>query len=163
MFYSFFQNLCSVNANTDEATQELKEWRHVIDMQKRLKDIFRAAQTNRSSQIEFGTLLSKYVTYYTNKNRKAATKILIIMISEETRTVKPYSWVVQAIPYRSLSNMDVEKMMDKVREEVLQNGGNVTARVSDGEHNSLRFMGKERPRCVLKVGPRRKQFHAEKT
>ena len=47
--------------------------------------------------------------------------------------------------------MAVEQLMDEVASVVVKNGGKVTARVSDGKQNSLRFMGKTRPRSVLKV------------
>ena len=120
-------------------------------MQDGLRQKSDLALTSRERRMEFGKLLCDYVKYLTNKTRVAATKILLITLSEESRTQKPYSWVIQAIPYKSISNVQVENFMKKVSAEVESHGGHVTARVSDGEHNSLRYVGQTRPRSILKV------------
>ena len=133
------------------AEQDLKEWAHVLDLQRQLNDEAGAALTSRNTRIKYADLLAEYIRYYTNKKRQAATKILVITLSEETRTRKPYTYIAQAIPFKTLSNMDTERLMDNVAQVVVENGGRVTGRVSDGEHNSLRLMGKNRPRSILKA------------
>ena len=143
--------MLKTNEEASVMEQDLKEWDHVIDLQKQLKDGAGAALTSRNTRIEYANLLSEYIRYYTHKKRKAATKVLVITLSEETRTRKPYTYIAQAIPFKTLTNMDTERLMDNVAKVVEENGGRVTGRVSDGEHNSLRLMGKTRPRNILKV------------
>lgn len=50
--------------------------------------------------------------------RTAATHVLVIMISPEERTRKPYALPVQCIPYTSLTDKQCRQLTDKVISEM---------------------------------------------
>ena len=131
--------------------QQLQEWNNVVLLQDEILALSKNAFESTKKRKLIAAALQNYIEYYTTKKRQPASKILVITIAEETRTKKPYSWVVQSLAIRSLSNMEVESFMDKIGKTIEDYGGNFTSRITDGEQNSLRSMGKQRPRSIMKV------------
>ena len=58
--------------------------------------------------------------------RTAATHVLVIMISPEERTRKPYALPVQCIPYASLTDNQCRQLTDKVITEMHKRGMKVS-------------------------------------
>ena len=54
----------------------------------------------------------------TAKNRKAASHLLVFMISDELRSKKPYAIRVRAVPYKELTDTDLGKLRDEIREQM---------------------------------------------
>ena len=52
------------------------------------------------------------------KERMAATHILVIMVSSEQRRLKPYAIAVQYIPYKYLRDQHIRDLVQKLRDHV---------------------------------------------
>ena len=50
--------------------------------------------------------------------RTPLSHILVIMISTETRTKKPYALPIQCIPYRSITDSEVQEVLNNVIREM---------------------------------------------
>lgn len=62
--------------------------------------------------------LREIVKGFYRYRRTPASHILVIMISTETRTKKPYALPIQCIPYRSLTDSEVQEVLNNVIREM---------------------------------------------
>ena len=62
--------------------------------------------------------LEEYAKGLAAKNRKAASHLLVFMISDEQRSKKPYAIPVRAIPYKELTDTGLRKLRDEIREQM---------------------------------------------
>lgn len=62
--------------------------------------------------------LRKFVKGITSHQRIAATHCLVIMISPEERSTKPYAIPIQCIPYKGLKDSEVRDIVNKVIKEM---------------------------------------------
>ena len=62
--------------------------------------------------------LEQYAKGLAAKNRKAASHLLVFMISDELRSKKPYAIPVRALPYKELTDMGLWKLRDEIRESM---------------------------------------------
>ena len=69
-----------------------------------------------SSLCESAREFAKRITKY---KRTAATHILVVMISPEQRSTKPYALPVQCIPYKSLKDSEARQIANNVVKEML--------------------------------------------
>lgn len=60
-----------------------------------------------------------FVKRITKYKRTAATHILVIMISPEERDSKPYALPIQCLTYKSLKDLEVRQIANKVVEEMV--------------------------------------------
>ena len=67
---------------------------------------------HRLSQVK--SLLQDIVKGFYRYCRTAATHVLVIMISTETRTKKPYALPIQCLPYRSLTDSEIWGLLNSV-------------------------------------------------
>lgn len=65
----------------------------------------------RQSTLGFVKRLIRY-------QRSAATHILVVLVSPEERSVKPYALTIQCIAYKSLKDGEVRKICDDVVKEM---------------------------------------------
>lgn len=82
-----------------------------------------AAQGTESQQMALlkGDM-KKLVSNIFKKKRRAATHILILMVSCETRKRKPYAVPVQYIPYKSLRDQYVRDLAKNLKAAMVQLG-----------------------------------------
>ena len=67
-------------------------------------------------------LACTFVKRVTKYKRVAATHILVLMISPEQRTSKPYALPVQCIAYKSLKDSEVRKIANELVKEMSLRG-----------------------------------------
>ena len=67
-------------------------------------------------------LACTFVKRVTKYKRVAATHVLVLMISPEQRTSKPYALAVQCIAYKSLKDSEVRKIANKLVKEMSLRG-----------------------------------------
>lgn len=113
--------------------------------------------------------LTEAVKLITKHQRIEATHIFVFMISSVTRNRKPYALPVQCLPIASLKDAQVRDLAniivaDMKRKQMKVAGSTVqcqesmfrlifeiTGFTTDGEFNSLRWRGNDRPLTVLQV------------
>lgn len=97
------------------------EMQSLIDLVQRDEDEIRASSTsNRLSQLK--RTLHMIVKGYFLYRRRAATHVLVVMISTEARRRKPYALPVQCIPYASLKDSEAREILNAVVKEMTQLG-----------------------------------------
>ena len=72
---------------------------------------------------QLAALKQRVITFVrgaTREKRTAATHVLVLMISPEGRSHKPYALPVQCIPYKGLSDAKVRVLANKVIQEMTQ-------------------------------------------
>ena len=57
-----------------------------------------------------------YLKNLFKKKRTAASHVLVIMVAEETRNMKPYALPVQYIPYHSIRDQQLRDVLYKLKE-----------------------------------------------
>ena len=95
----------------------------------------------------------------------------MLFISDERRSRKPYAIPVQYVTYNSIKDSEIRTLAEKLKAEMVRIGMQVVGKlttmscqsvlamcaitqlglVTDGEFNSLRTHGKDRPTSVLKI------------
>ena len=68
------------------------------------------------------SLLQSYLKDLFKKKRKPATDILVFLISESTRSRKPYAIPVECIPHAGLQDQEVRAIADKIKLEMTKIG-----------------------------------------
>ena len=81
---------------------------------------------HRLSQVK--SLLQDIVKGFYRYRRTAATHVLVIMISTETRTKKPYALPIQCLPYRGLTDSEIRVLLNSVIKEMALLGMKVAGR-----------------------------------
>lgn len=84
------------------------------------EDLVRANTPRRISDLK--DLLRLVVKGVFRYRRSAATHVLVVMISTETRSKKPYALPVQCIPYVSLKDGEAREILNTVIKEMVQKG-----------------------------------------
>lgn len=69
--------------------------------------------------------LMKYLRNLYKKKRKCATHVLVTMISDEKRNVKPYALPIRHIPYHSIRDQYVRDINQELKEEMVRLGLNL--------------------------------------
>lgn len=110
-----------------------------------------------------------FITGVTRHKRTPASHILVLMISSEERSKKPYALPIQCVPYKGLSDTKVRELANHVIHEMVKRGMKVAGKnlnvlilypvvnfyatgfTTDGEWNSLRSMGNTRPLSVFQI------------
>ena len=75
------------------------------------------------------------------KHPDAASHLLIFMVSDEPRNMKPCAIPVRVMPFHSLTNAKVEELRDGLKVAMIEKGFVVVDFVTDGEWNSIRTQG----------------------
>ncbi|XP_073247312.1 uncharacterized protein [Porites lutea] len=83
--------------------------------------------------------------------REAATHLMIFMVADERRDMKPYAIPVRALPFKSITDAKVRQLRDDLKLEMENLGMVVVGFVTDGEFNSLRTKGSQRPVSVIQL------------
>lgn len=83
--------------------------------------------------------------------RTAATHVLVIMISTEARSKKPYALPVQCIPYTSLKDNELRGILNVVIKQMVDLGMKVAGECTNGEWNTLWCRGNTRPLSILQI------------
>ena len=68
--------------------------------------------------------LSQYTKDVFSKKREAATHLMIFMVADERRDMKPYAIPVRALPFKSTTDAKVRQLRDELRLE-MENLGTV--------------------------------------
>ena len=68
------------------------------------------------------SLLQSYLKDLLKKKHKPATDILVFLISESTRSRKPYAISVQCIPHAGLQDQDIRAIADRIKLEMTKIG-----------------------------------------
>lgn len=79
-----------------------------------------------------------FLGVYTHK-RKAATHILVVMISHEQCNVKPYALPVQLIAYCGMTKVALRKVVNNVIQEMTNIGMNVQGKVYINLYNLYNY------------------------
>ena len=95
--------------------------------------------------------LSEYLQQLVMKKREAATHLMLFMISEERRDMKPYAVLVRALPFKSITDAKVRELKDELVTRVKYAGLTNVGFVTDGEWNSICTQGSERPVSVIQL------------
>jgi len=123
--------------------------------------------------------LTTFIKGITRHQRTPASHILVFMISNEERRKKPYAIPVQCIPYKSLTDLKVRELANKIIQEMTRRKMKVAGRMlvhfmfnhcnyniigftSDGEWNSLRTKGNTRPLSVFQILSNARRKYAQK-
>ncbi|XP_078667520.1 uncharacterized protein LOC144909356 [Branchiostoma floridae x Branchiostoma belcheri] len=85
------------------------------------------------------------------KKREAASHLLIFMISEEKRNTRPYAIPVRVLPCRVVKDAVMRTLKDELKMTMEAIGMVVVGFVTDGEWNSLRTMGGNRPVSMIQL------------
>ena len=95
--------------------------------------------------------LLAYVQHLFIKHRDAASHLLIFMVSDELRNMKPYAIPVRVMPFHSLTDAKVREIRDELKVAMVKKGFVVVGFVTDGEWNSIRTQGSSRPVSVIQL------------
>ncbi len=85
------------------------------------------------------------------KHRDAASHLLIFMIADERRNMKPYAIPVRVLSFHSLSDAKVRELKDELNKTLVEEGLNVVGFVTDWKWNSISTQGSERPVSVVQL------------
>ncbi|XP_035694410.1 uncharacterized protein LOC118428452 [Branchiostoma floridae] len=86
-----------------------------------------------------------------SKKREAASHLMIFMISDEQRNMKPYAVPVRVLPCRVVKDEQLRNLKDELKTAMEAIGMVVVGFVTDGEWNSLRTMGGSRPVSIIQL------------
>ena len=128
---------------------------------------------------EIWNKLSTFIKGITRHQCTPASHILVFMISNEERRTKPYATPVQCIPYKSLTDLKVRELANKVIQEMTRRKMKVAGRLlvhfmfnhcnyniigftTDGEWNSLCSKGNTRPLSVFQILSNARRKYAQK-
>ena len=70
--------------------------------------------------------LSNVIRRTVHFRRRPATHIFVFMVSSETRIKKPYSLLVQCIPYAGLKEVELRRLINDLCKEMISLGMNVS-------------------------------------
>lgn len=79
------------------------------------------AETQRNL-VELKVDFKSYLRNLFKKKRTAATHVLVVMIADERRQVKPYAMPLQAFPYTSLQDQFVRELLQSAKEKLTAAG-----------------------------------------
>lgn len=99
--------------------------------------------------IEFKLRMRKYLKDLFLKKRLPAKYLLVFMIADELRNRKPYAVPVQFLPYKSITDSKLIELETTLQRIMEKNGMTVVGFTTDGEFNSLRASGKNRPVSII--------------
>ncbi|XP_078605180.1 uncharacterized protein LOC144878460 [Branchiostoma floridae x Branchiostoma japonicum] len=85
------------------------------------------------------------------KKRQAADHAMVIMVADERRRQKPYAVPVQLVPYHSIRDQQLQGLLENCHAEARKLGLIPVGDVTDGEFNSLRTLGNQRPIHIYEV------------
>ncbi|XP_063448946.1 uncharacterized protein LOC134728306 isoform X2 [Mytilus trossulus] len=151
-----FQSACNtlqtkVKVKTTNAeTLKSLNW-EVVEFNQLLQDCteYQRKLQNCSMYIDLlKSMKNDFLTYLKNlfkKKRTAASHVLVIAISDEKRSKKPYTLPIQYIPYKSLRDQQVRDLTTPIKKAMAEAGLKVVGTVTDGEFNSLRSQGDTGP------------------
>ena len=100
-----------------KATVELQVLSEIIEED---QDMIRANVVRKMSEVK--SILTSIVKGVYLYRRVVATHVLVIMISTESRSSKPYALPVQCIPYASLRDSNVRDLLNTVIKEMVKLG-----------------------------------------
>ena len=66
--------------------------------------------------------LSQYTKDVFSKKREAATHLMIFMVADERRDMKPYAIPVRALPFKSITDAKVRQLRDELKLEMVNLG-----------------------------------------
>lgn len=66
--------------------------------------------------------LEDYIKGVTTKWRKAASHLLVFMVSDEQLSSKPYAIPIRALPYKSITDDMVRRLRDEIRDAMHELG-----------------------------------------
>ena len=85
------------------------------------------------------------------KMRDAASHLLLFMIANDLRDSKQYSIFVRALPFSSISDDSVRKLCNELKASMISIGMVPVGFIIDGEWNTIRTMGTDRPISVIQL------------
>lgn len=101
-----YEKLISKNADIRKLISDAKE---MLSLPGQEGNLARALRGLRDD-------LKLYVKNVTMKKRQAASHLLIFMVSDEQRKMKPYAIPVRVLPYKSITDAAVRQLRDELRE-----------------------------------------------
>lgn len=110
--------------------------------------------TSTNIRTDLGKLrkdMLSYLPQFFTKLREAANHLLLFLIADEKRMSKPYSILVRAFPFSVVTHDCIRRLRDELRDSMISIGMVPVGFVTDGEWNSLRTMGSERPISVIQL------------
>lgn len=107
-----------------KATVELQVLSEIIEED---RDMIRANVARKMSEVK--SILASIVKGVYQYRRVVATHVLVIMISTESRSLKPYALPVQCIPYASLRDSHVRDLLNTVIKEMVKLGMKVAGKL----------------------------------
>ena len=110
-----------------------------------------ARGTIRSDLTAFRKDFPSYLKELYSKKREGASHVLIIMISDEERSLKPYAIPVRATPFKGITDARVRELRDEVRNVIISLNMTVVGFVTDGEWHSIRTQGSERAVSIIQL------------
>lgn len=103
-----YENLISKNADIRRLISNVKE---MLSLPGQEGNLARALRGIRED-------LKVDVKNVTTKKRQAASHLLIFMVSDEQRKMKPYTIPVRVLPYKSITDATVRQLKDELRETI---------------------------------------------
>ena len=118
------QVLYSLGWTVDELGRIVKEGRQLYVDISSLRSTVRAKQRSGENipriLSNLRPRLTDFVKLATRQRRVAATHVLVIMISSEERSVKPYALPVQCIPYVGITHEKMRSIVNNRIEEMVK-------------------------------------------
>lgn len=71
---------------------------------------------------EFKIALKQYVKDISMKKRQAASHLMIFMIADELRNMKPYAIPIRVLPYKSITDSMLRDLRDELKNTVTKIG-----------------------------------------
>ena len=119
------QSLFALAWEIDGFEQLIKIQDDVVEMIHSIQEIMQLATPRRANvprQLsELRKQLEDYIKGVTTKWRKAASHLLVFMVSDEQRSSKPYAIPIRALPYKSITDDMVRRLRDEIRDAMHQN------------------------------------------
>lgn len=105
--------LCALN-------WDIQEYKHLCDTNVQLLNLSRSFNSNgdectNESLAEFKSSLKKYTKDLSMKKREVASHLMIFMIADELRNMKPYAIPVRVLPYKSITDSMCRYLREEVR------------------------------------------------
>ncbi|XP_077987455.1 uncharacterized protein LOC144442058 [Glandiceps talaboti] len=101
----------------------------------------------------FRSRMKVYLKNVASKEKDAANRLLIFIISDELRNMKPYVLPVRVVPSWNgvITDNEVRILKIRIKASMIAIGMTVVGFVSDREWNSVQIMGPERPVSIVQL------------
>ena len=124
------QAIYTLGWTVDELDRLVKEGRQLlVEMSTLHSSLYTAGENIARRLTKLRSRLAEFIKQSTRQRRVAATHVLVIMISPEDRSKKPYALPVQCIPYSGMPHQTLRKLLNSLVKEMVARNMSVAGKL----------------------------------